>query len=170
MKRLVLFAVVALAALSAARADTWVNGYLRKDGTYVQGHWRSDPDNKYWNNWSSWGNTNPYTSEKGYNLPKLDDYLQRPSYYDYQYRPPAYTPPYQTPSSTPLYDYTPSYETPPYPLYSHPSAESPGQLPHLYQDEDNSSDDYTSPYEYEYSPSTTYDLDYDYDYESYDDE
>ncbi|MEH0862271.1 hypothetical protein [Halobacteriovorax sp. DPLXC-1] len=29
---------------------TWVNGYTRKDGTYVRGHYRSTPDNTKTNN------------------------------------------------------------------------------------------------------------------------
>ena len=44
-------------------ADVWVNGYFRKDGTYVQGHWRSDPDGNPYNNWSFPGNINPYTGK-----------------------------------------------------------------------------------------------------------
>lgn len=38
-------------------ADKWVNGYMRKDGTYVQGHYRSSPDSYRYNNRGSqsWG-------------------------------------------------------------------------------------------------------------------
>lgn len=43
----------------------WVNGYVRSDGTYVKGHWRSSPDNSFYNNWSTLGNINPYTGEYG---------------------------------------------------------------------------------------------------------
>ena len=43
MKRTALF--IALVALSGtALADQYVNGYYRKDGTYVQGHTKSSPD------------------------------------------------------------------------------------------------------------------------------
>ena len=31
-------------------ADKWVNGYMKKDGTYVQGYYRSSPDSYRWNN------------------------------------------------------------------------------------------------------------------------
>lgn len=43
----------------------WVNGYYRKDGTYVKGYWRSSPDDSVSNNWSTIGNVNPYTGEAG---------------------------------------------------------------------------------------------------------
>ena len=50
---------------SSALADVYVNGYYRKDGTYVQPHHRSDPNNTKDDNWSSKGNKNPYTGEEG---------------------------------------------------------------------------------------------------------
>lgn len=40
-----------------------VKGYYRKDGTYVQPHYRSNPDGNPYNNWSYPGNTNPYTGK-----------------------------------------------------------------------------------------------------------
>ncbi len=46
-------------------ADVHVDGYYRKDGTYVQPHYRSDPDGNPNNNWSTQGNTNPYTGQEG---------------------------------------------------------------------------------------------------------
>lgn len=65
MKKLLsglLLAVFALLLpLQSVFADVWVNGYTRKDGTYVQGHYRSSPDGNPYNNWSYPGNTNPYT-------------------------------------------------------------------------------------------------------------
>lgn len=53
-------------AFTPAFADTHVNGYIRRDGTYVQPHMRSDRDGSFSNNWSSQGNVNPYTNERGY--------------------------------------------------------------------------------------------------------
>lgn len=38
-----------------------VRGYYRKNGTYVQPHYRSRPDGNPYNNYSYPGNTNPYT-------------------------------------------------------------------------------------------------------------
>ncbi|GEM_PF-806539 len=152
MKRAVFLSIAVMAVLTAALADQWADGYLRKDGTYVQGYWRSEPDDKYWNNWSTSGNTNPYTSEKGYDLPKLDDYLKRPSYYDYKHRPDGYTPREETQS---------------YPLYEVPSDNNYYELPQTTTPYlspcENSTEDYSSPYEYTPSgsddPSTEFDLD-----------
>lgn len=61
--------LIALAAAYAAAqstfADVWVDGYRRSNGTYVEGHWRSDPDGDLRNNWSTEGNQNPYTGKWG---------------------------------------------------------------------------------------------------------
>ena len=67
MKKLLLTTMLALAALSSAPAvaDTYVNGYYRSDGTYVQGYYRSSPNRYKYDNYSTWGNTNPYTGKKG---------------------------------------------------------------------------------------------------------
>lgn len=46
-------------------ADTWVNGYMKYDGTYVKGHYRSDPDSTINNNWDTRGNVNPHTGRVG---------------------------------------------------------------------------------------------------------
>jgi hypothetical protein len=48
-----------------AYADVHVNGYYKKDGTYVKPHIRSNPDGNFNNNWSTYGNTNPYTGKEG---------------------------------------------------------------------------------------------------------
>jgi hypothetical protein len=42
-----------------------VRGYVKKDGTYVQPHYRSAPNSAKSDNWSTQGNYNPYTGEKG---------------------------------------------------------------------------------------------------------
>lgn len=57
--------IVPFVSVSVAYADTYVNGYTRKDGTYVQPHYRSSPDGNPYNNWSTKGNVNPYTGELG---------------------------------------------------------------------------------------------------------
>ena len=49
----------------AANADTYVQGYLKKDGTYVPGYIRSDPNGTNLDNYSTQGNTNPYTGSEG---------------------------------------------------------------------------------------------------------
>lgn len=59
-----LFGVLAFAGPALA-ADTRVNGYIKKDGTYVAPHVRSAPDSSSNNNWSTQGNSNPYTGQAG---------------------------------------------------------------------------------------------------------
>jgi hypothetical protein len=39
--------------------DVYVRGYIRRDGTYVQPHWRSAPDGDRSDNWSTQGNFQP---------------------------------------------------------------------------------------------------------------
>lgn len=55
-----------LALLSTpALADKQVNGYVTKNGTYVAPHYRTAPDSTRLNNYSTQGNTNPYTGQSG---------------------------------------------------------------------------------------------------------
>ena len=51
---------------ASAMADQAVRGYFRSDGTYVAPHYRSSPDRSRSNNFSSQGNVNPYTGQRGY--------------------------------------------------------------------------------------------------------
>jgi len=60
----VLFSVVLLFS-TPSRADQFINGYTRSNGTYVAPHMRSDPDGNPNNNWSTKGNVNPYTGQQG---------------------------------------------------------------------------------------------------------
>lgn len=55
-----------LVGVQQAFADVPVNGYTKKDGTYVAPHWRSDPDGNPNNNWSHEGNVNPHTGQPGH--------------------------------------------------------------------------------------------------------
>lgn len=50
-------------SVQKAEAAVHVKGYFRKNGTYVQPHYRSNPDGNPYNNWSFPGNTNPYTGK-----------------------------------------------------------------------------------------------------------
>lgn len=67
--RLFMFVLLSAFFSSLAAADTYVNGYVRSDGSYVSGHYRSDRDNNPYNNYSAVGNTNPYTGSQGYVSP-----------------------------------------------------------------------------------------------------
>ena len=75
------WAVLALLLLPViAAAQVSVRPYVRRDGTYVQGHMRTRPDNNPYNNYSTPGNYNPNTGR--ITGGSLDGYLgrQRPSY------------------------------------------------------------------------------------------
>lgn len=61
--RLLILGLVFLAGLASAQVS--VRGYFRRDGTYVRPHYRSNPDGNFGNNWSTYGNVNPYTGELG---------------------------------------------------------------------------------------------------------
>ena len=73
MRKLMFLAAAALATLAAdlatAVADQYVRDYFRRDGTWVQPHYRSNPDGYFWNNYSAWGNVNPYAGKRGYKRP-----------------------------------------------------------------------------------------------------
>jgi hypothetical protein len=62
---LVLSFGAAVALPTDADAATRVNGYYRSNGTYVKPYYRSDSDRSKLNNYSTKGNTNPYTGKKG---------------------------------------------------------------------------------------------------------
>ena len=63
---LIIAELTILAILSGtAFADVYVRGHFRSNGTYVQPHYRSNPDGNFSNNWSTYPNVNPYTGEMG---------------------------------------------------------------------------------------------------------
>lgn len=57
--------VVGLLLPSLALAAVQVKGYFRSNSTYVQPHYRSNPNKSIWDNWSTKGNYNPQTGKKG---------------------------------------------------------------------------------------------------------
>ena len=66
MRKLLISAILLASSVASVQADVWINGYYNSYGTWVQGHYRSSPDSSFSNNYSSWGNTNPYTGRRGY--------------------------------------------------------------------------------------------------------
>lgn len=42
------------------------NSYTRRDGTVVRGHYRTNANNTNWDNYSTFGNSNPFTGSTGY--------------------------------------------------------------------------------------------------------
>lgn len=80
MKRLSFALLVVLLMSSTVFAQVHVNGYTRRDGTYVQPHYRTAPDNSINNNYSTYPNTNPYTGQQGHVQPDYGSSYQSPSY------------------------------------------------------------------------------------------
>lgn len=68
MLRIIAAATLALTC-TAAMADTYVRGHVRKDGTYVQPHYRSNSNGTNLDNYSTRGNVNPYTGQRGSQAP-----------------------------------------------------------------------------------------------------
>lgn len=87
MKQALLIAVALTSAL--AFADTYVPGYMKKDGTYVQGHYKSQANSTKFDNYSTKSNINPYTGEKG----SADPYAPK----KYEPKPYIYDDPYSKP-------------------------------------------------------------------------
>jgi hypothetical protein len=69
MKKLI--AVVFIIIPTISFADTSVSGYVRRDGTYVQPHYRSNANSIRFDNYSSQGNSNPYTGQRGYSRSEI---------------------------------------------------------------------------------------------------
>lgn len=57
--------LVVAASIADATAQVHVRGYYRKNGTYVAPHVRSSPNSSRTDNYSSRGNYNPYTGQRG---------------------------------------------------------------------------------------------------------
>ena len=71
-----LIAVLLMALSITALADTYVKGYTKQNGTYVEPHYRSSPNSTTLDNYSTKGNTNPYTGQPGYKSPEPSNYNQ----------------------------------------------------------------------------------------------
>ena len=88
----ILIAIAVLLSFNAF-ADTYVRGYTKQNGTYVEPHYRSSPNGTTLDNYSTKGNFNPYTGQAGtvdpykidatpYSLPAI----QPIDSYQYQYK------------------------------------------------------------------------------------
>ncbi len=73
MKKFLCFFAILLFAQSLY-AQVKVSGYYKKNGTYVEPHYRSSPDKNPYNNYSFPGNENPYTGKIATGNP--DTYLE----------------------------------------------------------------------------------------------
>lgn len=81
MKSIAKFILLTLVLLCSgvSYADTHVNGYYKKNGTYVEPHYRTAPNNTNLDNYSTKGNTNPYTGKEGTKYPDSVNQYQPPS-------------------------------------------------------------------------------------------
>lgn len=84
MKRI---ALALLVASAPAMAQTMVDGYIRKDGTYVAPHIRSEPNQQRFDNYNAQGNVNPYSGQRGHQPHEFSNPPVRQA--------PAYPNPYQ---------------------------------------------------------------------------
>ena len=82
-------------AEAACYGSTYVSGYVKSNGTYVRGHYRTCPDSSPYNNYSFPGNYNP-------NSGRITG-GSRNSYIDNYYSYSSYSPRAYTSSSSSLY-------------------------------------------------------------------
>lgn len=78
--RKIMFLTGLAIACSVAQGQTWVDGYTRRDGTYVEGHMRSNPNQNRYDNYNAENNAyggNPYTGQRG---SQRDEYSSPPAY------------------------------------------------------------------------------------------
>ena len=72
MKVLIFVAFVVVA--SSASAQTYVRPHVKNDGTYVEGHYKTRPNNTTADNYNTQGNVNPFTGQAG----AVNPYQQQP--------------------------------------------------------------------------------------------
>lgn len=90
MKKLLLLFAFVLPALSATAqtnpTQQWINGYYRKDGSYVEGHWRTAPNNTKADNLGYTGGQYPIGNSavlQQPNLPYMNyQYMDEMAYYN----------------------------------------------------------------------------------------
>lgn len=70
-------ALMLVLAANVALADQYVHGYTRQNGTYVQPYHRSAPNSNRSDNYSTQGNINPYTGQRG---TERNEYGNAPAY------------------------------------------------------------------------------------------
>lgn len=65
MKKLLIGIIAAMTATGALAQTVYVQPHVRKDGTFVPGHYRTAPNSTRTDNWSSKPNVNPYNGREG---------------------------------------------------------------------------------------------------------
>lgn len=64
MRSLVIFLLFAMSLVCESK-DVYVRGYLKKDGTFVAPHYRTNANDTVNDNYGTQGNYNPYTESWG---------------------------------------------------------------------------------------------------------
>ena len=57
--------VLVATSFGAFAQSHYVQPYVNKNGTYVEGHYQTNPNGTKLDNYSTQGNTNPYTGQAG---------------------------------------------------------------------------------------------------------
>jgi hypothetical protein len=66
MKNAILAVVLLTSVITAnAQGYHYVRPYIRHNGTFVSGHYQTNPDGNIYNNWSTYPNVNPFTGRAG---------------------------------------------------------------------------------------------------------
>ncbi len=91
MKNFICLICLFVFSTTAFAGQVWVKGYTRKDGTYVQGHYRTTPDQYRYNNKSSQTQggyqRDEFSSGTGATNKKNPTWYQRDNDNDGQYNP-----------------------------------------------------------------------------------
>ena len=74
MRLLIAFVLTISCCVAVAKPT---RGYIKKDGTYAQPHQKTEPNKTKDDNYSTKGNTNPYTGKKG-SQPRDGDQPKKP--------------------------------------------------------------------------------------------
>lgn len=95
MRGLILTACIALVvAAPAAQAQVSVDGYVTRNGQYVQPYQRTAPNSSIYDNYSTRPNVNPYSGQQG----TVNPYATPSPSYNYGTSP-SYSSPYSNPYS-----------------------------------------------------------------------
>ena len=65
MNKIILVTAIVLVSSVSFGRDTYVHGYTRPNGTYVQPYHRTEANDNPYDNYSTKGNVNPYTGKEG---------------------------------------------------------------------------------------------------------
>lgn len=125
-----LVSIINFATAQVNKNEIYVQGYTKSNGTHVEGHWRTAPNNTINDNYGTYPNVNPHTGKVGtirpdYSMPTYPSY-RNSGYSNSSYKDnlPSYSEPsypksssYNSSSnsyktySTPSYYNVPTYKT-----------------------------------------------------------